>query len=115
MSTSPDPLSPMSSGSVSSFTSSVATAHSDKIVIPEHWREETENCINEGVLDDLSRSDIVRTLVTLLVAKHGHKPPKAKCEALARQLILKFPFMRDDLGNGYVSVSSLSWFFILFV
>ena len=54
-------------------------------------------------MDDESRSDVVRTLVTLLVAKYGPKPGRTHCEDLGRQLILKYPFMKDDLGNGYVS------------
>ncbi len=73
--------------------------------IPEHWREETQSHIEQGVLNDTSRSDIVRTLVTLLVAAHGSKPPKTNCEDAARQLILKYPFMRDDFGSGYVSTT----------
>ena len=96
------PLSPISrrEGSISSI--STATS-SDKIQIPDYWREDTQDCIDAGVLDDSSRSDIVRTLVTLLVAKFGPRPGRARCEELGRQLILKYPFMRDDLGTGYVS------------
>ena len=96
---------PMSSilceGSISSASST--PSRSDKVEIPEHWREETQDCI-EGVMDDSSRSDIVRTLVTLLVARHGPRPGRYRCEEVARRLILKYPFMKDDLGSGYVSV-----------
>ena len=81
----------------------MSTTSSDKIHIPEYWRQDTQDCIDAGVLDDSSRSDIVRTLVTLLVAKFGPRPGRARCEELGRQLILKYPFMRDDLGTGYVS------------
>ena len=63
-----------------------------------------QHCIDEGILDDDSRSDITRTLVTLLVSKYGPKPGRVQCEELGRQLILKYPFMKDDLGNGYVSM-----------
>ena len=31
------------------------------------------------------------------------KPTREHCGSLARQLILKHPFMKDDMGNGYVS------------
>ena len=57
-------------------------------------------CIEEGVLDDKSRSDICRTLVTLLVAKCGPKPGRNRSEELCRKLILKYPFMKDNIGNG---------------
>ena len=95
------PCSPISraEGSVSSISS---FSRSDKIPIPDYWRQETQDCLDEGVLDDESRGDITRTLVTLLVAKYGPKPGRSRCEELARQLILKYPFAKDDLGNGYV-------------
>lgn len=100
ISPSPSP-GPIDDGSVSGFSTA---SHSARIIqIPNHWREETQECIDEGVMDDDSRSDIVRTLVTLLVAKYGPKPGRARCEELSRLLILKYPFMKDDLGNGYVS------------
>lgn len=86
-------------GSVSSFST---TSQSDKLSILEFWREDTQICIDE-VLDDESRSDIVRSLVTLLVSKFGLKPGRSRCEELSRQLILKYPFMKDDIGNEYVS------------
>lgn len=95
------PCSPISraEGSVSSISS---FSRSDKIPIPDYWRQETQDCLDEGVLDDESRGDITRTLVTLLVAKYGPKPGRSRYEELARQLILKYPFAKDDLGNGYV-------------
>ena len=75
---------------------------SDRVTIPSHWRQETEECIANQTLDTEARSDIVRTLITLMVAKFGPKLEAAKCQAVARQLILKYPFMADDLGCGYV-------------
>ena len=62
------------------------------------WREETQSCLDEGILNETSRGDIFRTLVTLLVGKYGPRPGRARCEDLARQLILKYPFVKEDLG-----------------
>ena len=45
---------------------------------------------------------MVRSLVNLLFAKDT-KPSRANCENLARRLILKYPFLKDDMGIGYVS------------
>ena len=56
------------------------------------------------IMDDKSRSDITRTLVTLLTTKYGPRTGKNHCQQAARQLILKYPFMKDDLGSGYVSI-----------
>lgn len=46
--------------------------------------------------------EIVRTLVNLLFARFA-KPTRDQCEDFARKLIMKYPFVKDDLGNGYVS------------
>ena len=45
----------------------------------------------------------MRTLLTLLTAKYGPNPGKAKIEEVARKPILKYSFMKDDMGSGYVS------------
>ena len=71
--------------------------------IPTHWWPETESCIKMKDLTTECRSDIVRTLVTLMITKVGPKPTKCQCEKVARKLILKYPFMKDDIGFGYVS------------
>ena len=34
---------------------------------------------------------------------YSRKPTRFDCEQIARKLILKYPFMKDDMGNGYVS------------
>ena len=75
----------------------------NKIQLPKFWREETQEALDEGILNEAVEGDIVRTLVTLLTAKYGPRPGRMLCEDLARQLILKYPFAKDDLGSGYVS------------
>ena len=71
--------------------------------IPSHWRPETNSCIEKKELTPESRNDIVRTLVTLTISKVGSKPSRSNFEQVARLLILKYPFMKDDIGDGYVS------------
>ena len=73
-------------------------------MIPSNWSMYTQKCINEKLMEPKVRHDIVRTLATLIVAKHGPKPRSSEVEVVARQLVLKYPFMRDDLGTGYVSL-----------
>lgn len=92
--------------------SSSARSSSHPITIPYHWREETESCIAARVLDSEARSDIVHTLVTLLVVRYGPKPGTSRCQQAACQLILKYPFMADDLGCGYVSLLCFAKTFI---
>ena len=59
-------------------------------------------CIKSKRLTPSSRKEIVQTLVTLAITKFGSNPTKMQFEAIGRHLILKYPFMRDDIGTGYV-------------
>ena len=89
-------------GSVSGASDS--SSLSSALQIPDHWRPEVEQCINEKMLTESARHDIVRTLVNQLFTR-ASKPDRFQCEAHARRLILKYPFFKDDMGNGYVSYS----------
>ena len=107
LSPSPPPLSPPfsllgSQGSECSRSTTIS-ALSD-IHIPDNWKEDTQDCINDKVLDSDTRNDISRTIVTLLTAKFGAKFGRDRIEHAARKLILKYPFMADDIGSGYVSI-----------
>jgi len=72
------------------------------ISIPDHWHPEIESCLREECLTDSARNEMVRTLVNQLFARSS-KPTRTQCEDLSRKLILKYPFLKDDMGNGYVS------------
>ena len=74
----------------------------DDIEIPDHWRPEIEGCIIDKRFSSSSRNEIVRILVSQLFCRTT-KPTRVQCENLARKFILKYPFAKDDLGNGYVS------------
>ena len=73
------------------------------IVIPDHWRPEIEQCIEEKCFSDSARNEVVRTLVNQSFTTSS-KPSRNNCEQLARKLILVYPFAKDDLGNGYVRI-----------
>ena len=70
--------------------------------LPDQWRPHVEDCIAMKKLDDSARNEIVRSTVQVLFTKYK-KPSRTSCDDFARKLILKYPFMKDDLGNGYVS------------
>lgn len=74
-----------------------------EISVPDHWRPEVEACLKEGYVTDSVRNEMVRSLVNQLFAR-STKPSRAQCDNLARKLILKYPFLKDDMGNGYVSI-----------
>lgn len=83
-----------------------SSSTSSSLEIPDHWRPEVQSCLEDKCLTNGARNEIVRTLVHLLFAKVS-KPTRLQCEDLARKLIMKYPFIKDDLGNGYVSYSVL--------
>ena len=103
------PLSPqgsydtMSVVSTSSVNSSSSKSH--LIDVPTHWHAETQHCLDTKAVSDEARNDIIRTLVTLLIGKYGSKPSRRQCEQASRALILQYPFLKDDLGPGYVSLN----------
>ena len=97
-----DSVSASGSGSLKGMPST----SSELIIIPDTWRADTQTCIDAKLLAGDSRNvrnDIARTLATLLAAKVGNNPSTQQIEQVSRSLILKYPFMKDDLGSGYVS------------
>lgn len=100
------PFSPQPPSDDDQHSLSSSMASSSRTTIPDHWREETQTCIAERALDSDAQRDIVRTLVTLLVSRYGPKPGTTTYEQVAWSLILKYPFMADDVGTGYVSLNS---------
>ena len=66
-----------------------------------------ESCISSKHLTDNARAEIKRTLVNQLFARSS-KPDRSDCDQIARKLILKYPFMKDDIGNGYVGYLKVS-------
>lgn len=73
-----------------------------QLSIPNSWRPEVQLCIQNETLDTAARNEIARTLVSILFSEFP-SPTRPQCGSLARRLILQYPFMKDDLGNGYVS------------
>ena len=92
-----------------------STSSVSGVEIPSHWRPETQYCIDRKCLNPEARNDIVRTLVTLSIAKFGPHPSRADCQHQARKLILQYPFMKDDIGVGYVSYLHMLGFIYLFL
>ena len=94
-----------SSSMGSNASSSSCCSSGSPIEIPSHWRPHTLQCISNKSLNTESRSDIVRSMVQMLTQKVGPRPTQSHCEQTARLLIMKYPFMKDPMGDGYVSDS----------
>lgn len=78
----------------------------NEITIPDYWRPKVSECLQSKKMTETARNEIVRTLVNLLFTKFP-KPGRQDCVYLARGLILKYHFVRDGMGNGYVSHCSI--------
>ena len=93
------------SGSTATESTSIASsaaAGTSTVTIPDHWRPEVEDCLRKKCLTPGARQEMVRTVVSQLFAR-SQRPNRNDCDQVARQLILKYPFTKDDLGSGYVS------------
>ncbi|XP_065893301.1 uncharacterized protein [Dysidea avara] len=96
-------ISPVSRPASPMASQAMAPSMVSPVKIPTHWRPDTLKCIKQKSLSCDSRNDIVRTLVSIMMSKVGAKPTRGQCEQAARDLILKYPFMKDDIGDGYLS------------
>lgn len=76
---------------------SVSSSSLAQAVIPSVWRDDTQASIDAEFLDTKVRNDISRTLTTLLSAKVGSNPRSQEIEQVARNLILKYTFMKTIL------------------
>lgn len=66
------------------------------------FRPETEQHLAEEVLVDADKKYIVQTLATILMTQ-VQRPALKQCGTVAKKLITKFPFLKDDEGDGEVS------------
>ena len=94
----------LSSTPVSSVVgSSVSTASSSKEVeIPDKWEPDIQNYLDNHSINGKIRHRMIRILVERMFSKHP-KPTRSICEDLARDLVTKYTFLKDDYGNRYVS------------
>ena len=97
--------------STSSGVTQPSTSASKKFSLPDTWRPGIMYAINgEGDaeqrkrLSPTLRKEIVRDLVSTMYA-HMSQPNKEFCTQVAKQLVHRYPFMRDVGTNvtGYVS------------
>ena len=61
------------------------------------------DAISSKTLTPEVRGEIIRDLVTHMYG-FVEKPTSRFCKFVAQRLILKYPFMRDGKGTGYVSI-----------
>jgi hypothetical protein len=72
--------------------------------IPTMWRPQIMEVISKRSLPTPPvRSAMIRDLVVHMFS-FGKRPSRSFCKAVARQLISTYPFLKDSIGSGYVSL-----------
>lgn len=66
------------------------------------FRPSTEENLQNKILKDTDRKYIVQTLATLLMT-HMQRPSLRDCGLVAKALVGKCEFLKDDEGDGEVS------------
>lgn len=100
-------VSTVSVHSSSSAVSASPSYNQKSFTIPLSWRPSIRNAIENKRLNPDIRSEIARDLVTHMYG-FIEKPTSGFCKFVAQRLILKYPFMRDSKGTGYVSCCALN-------
>ncbi len=66
------------------------------------FRQKTETNLESKLLTDTDRRYIVQTLATMLMT-YVQRPSLHQCGIVAQALVGKYPFIKDDEGDGEVS------------
>ena len=65
------------------------------------FRDGTEKNLEKELLIDTDRKYIVQTLATMLMV-HVQRPTLSECGVVAKELIAKYGFLKDEEGEGEV-------------
>ena len=73
-----------------------------EVEIPDKWEPDIQQYLDSKSINSKICHRMVRVLVERLFGRYP-KPSRDNCEELARNLVSKYPFLKDDYGNRYVS------------
>jgi hypothetical protein len=66
------------------------------------FRQSTTKNLEKDVLTDPDRRYMVQTIATVLMT-YVQRPSLDSCNAVAKSVIDKYPFLKDNIGEGQVS------------
>ena len=72
--------------------------------LPKCFSSNVMECLEKKSMEPNVRSAFTRELIVHMTS-YGVRPSTNFCSAVARRVILKYPFLRDAVGSGYVSTS----------
>ena len=67
--------------------------------------ERSIDAIHTGIITKAVRTEIVQTIATL-IANHTKRPSPEQYTHICKELVKTYPTLKDDSGNGYVSIQS---------
>ena len=68
------------------------------------FRSRTDANLQNKVLTDTDRKHVIQTLATILMT-HVQRPSLKQCGVVAKALVDTYHFLKDDEGDGEVSVT----------
>lgn len=90
--------------SVRSITPTFRDGVPQNYSLPKAFSSAVMGALQKKQMEPKVRSAFVRELVVHMTS-YGIRPPRPFCSLVARRIILKYPFLRDAVGNGYVSTT----------
>ena len=84
----------------------------EPFIVPS-FQPKTEQNLNQKILVDTDRKYIVQTLSTVLMT-FVQRPSLSACGTVAKALVNKYHFLRDDEGSGEVMTCMLHLHVCLF-
>ena len=70
--------------------------------LPKAFSSTVMGALQKKEMEAKIRSAFVRELLVHMTS-YGSRPSLNFCSLVARRIVLKYPFLRDSIGNGYVS------------
>lgn len=72
------------------------------------FSERSIDSIRTGVFTKAVLTDVVQTITTL-IANHTKRPSPEQYTHICSELIKTYPTLKDDAGNGYVSITVITY------
>lgn len=87
----------------SQSSSFVSSSWIGSFKIPEKFSRATMKVLSEEVITDKARIEIV-SAIALQAYQHTTYPTSEEYTTMCRKLIERYPFLKDKIGNGIVSL-----------
>lgn len=98
--------------SASSISTSSSSSWLGSFQIPEKYSKVTMERLREEVMTDKLRQEII-SAIAIQIYQHTMYPSSEEYTTVCRKLIERYPYLKDKVGNGIVSIATYSSTFYL--